>query len=390
MSGRSNGTAAPRHADVVIAGASFSGLAVARELGARALLIDPRPVGEGQTSACAAPVTVLEALGSRASIQQAHDELVLHMPGREVRWPLPEPYCTFDYRRCCLDAHAGARAPVLRGSVQDRRGKTVLTSGGEVRADILIDCTGWRAALAAPHGARTAGQPRGRRLRCLPFGLEAEVQVGFRPGLHFYFWPEIVRDGYAWVFPAGTTARVGLLSYSGRSRLGPALDRFLRRLDIPAGPRHGGFLRVDLHPPVVDGVFVVGDAGGQCLPLTGEGIRTAVWAGRACGRLVRGVLEGSIGLAEAAARYRALVHRQQRRYRVLFWSALAVLVLPPRALGPLAAWVGRTGPLRSFMRHYWGIFAEARRDPDQEVLAPLEAKDPHIAAQMPTPRGPAP
>ena len=119
MFGRSSGTAAPRSAEVLIAGASFSGLAVAREVGARALLVDPQPVGDGQTSACAAPVSVLDALGTRASIQQGHDELVLHMPGREVRWPLPEPYCTFDYRRCCLDAHAGARAPVLRGSVQD-------------------------------------------------------------------------------------------------------------------------------------------------------------------------------------------------------------------------------------------------------------------------------
>ena len=147
MSGRSNGTATPRSADVLIAGASFSGLAVAREVGARALLIDPQPVGEGQTSACAAPVSVLEALGSRASIQQGHDELVLHMAGREVRWPLPEPYCTFDYRRCCLDAFASARTPVLRGSVRDRHGNTVSTSRGEVRADILIDCTGWRLSL---------------------------------------------------------------------------------------------------------------------------------------------------------------------------------------------------------------------------------------------------
>ena len=97
-----------------------------------------------------------------------------------------------------------------------------------------------------------------------------------------------------------------------------------------------------------------------------------MWAGRACGRLVRGVLDGRIGLAEAAARYRTLVHWQRRRYRVLFWSALAVIALPPRALGPLAAWVGQPGPLRSFMRHYLGIFAEARRDPDLEVLDPLK------------------
>jgi hypothetical protein len=341
-------------------------------LGDGALLVDPQPVGEGQTSACAAPLSVLEALGAHASMQQRHDELVLHMLGREVRWALPEPYAAFDYRACCLAARNGARAPLLRASVQGRHGKTVLTSEGEVSARILIDCTGWRAALAEPRGARTPAHPRARLGRYLAFGLEAEVQAGFQPGLHFYFWPEIVRDGYAWVFPAGKVARVGLLSYYGRTRLGPTLDRFLRRLGLPPGPRHGGFLRADLHRPVVDDVFVVGDAGGQCLPLTGEGIRTAVWAGQACGRLVRGVLGGTIGLPEAVGRYQALVRRQQRRYRALLWGTLAVLVLPPRILAVLAAWVGRPGPLDTFMQHYLGIFAEARRDVEHGVIAPVE------------------
>jgi glycine/D-amino acid oxidase-like deaminating enzyme len=44
--------------DVLICGASFAGLAVARELagaGARVLMIDRYEVGERQTSACAMP-----------------------------------------------------------------------------------------------------------------------------------------------------------------------------------------------------------------------------------------------------------------------------------------------------------------------------------------------
>lgn len=342
---------------MVIAGASFAGLAVAREIGGRALLVDPQPVGEGQTSACGAPVSVIEALGARDSIQQRHDVLVLHTVDREVRWPLPEPFCTFDYRECCRAALGGTGARVLRARIQGRRGQTALTSAGELAGRILVDCTGWRAALA--EGRDVDGEGRGgHRPRCLGFGLEAEVDAEFPPGLHFYFWPEIVRDGYAWAFPAGRTTRIGVLSYRGRTRLGHALNEFLKRLDMPRGPLHGGFLRADLHPPVVDGVFVVGDAGGQCLPLTGEGIRTAAWAGAACGRVVRGVLDGGLTRDEAEADYRRLVARQRRRYRTLLWATLAVLALPAGALGPLAAWVAHPSRLDWAMRHYLRIFSE--------------------------------
>ena len=136
------------------------------------------------------------------------------------------------------------------------------------------------------------------------------------------------------------------------------LDAFLDRLGMPRGPLHGGFLRANLCPPVIEGVFVVGDAGGQCLPLTGEGIRTAVWAGQACGRLIRMVLDGRLTLDEARRRYHALVVRQQRRYRALLWATLGVLVLPRHVLGPMASWMSRPHPLHAFMRRYLGIFSE--------------------------------
>jgi menaquinone-9 beta-reductase len=348
---------------VVIAGASFAGLAVAREVGGRAVLVDPVPVGDGQTSACGAPVSVIEALGAARSIQQRHEALILHLPGREVRWPLPQPFCTFDYRRCCLEALAGTDVRVVAASVLDRRGQIVVTSAGEIQSRIVVDCTGWRAALAQAGGRPHAGpapQSLVRETRPRPryFGLEAEVAAEFPPGLHFYFWPEIVRDGYAWVFPAGHVARVGLLSYRGRTKLSVSLDAFLGRLGMPRGPVHGGFLRADLGSPIADGVFVVGDAGGQCLPFTGEGIRTAVWAGQACGRLIRTVLDGRLTLDEARRRYRALVARQQRRYRALLWATHGVLGLPWGVLGPMASWMSRPDPLNTFMRRYLGIFSE--------------------------------
>jgi flavin-dependent dehydrogenase len=55
--------------DMLICGASFSGLAVARELagsGARVLIVDRYEVGERQTSACAAPTEWLDAMGAGA------------------------------------------------------------------------------------------------------------------------------------------------------------------------------------------------------------------------------------------------------------------------------------------------------------------------------------
>ena len=342
--------------EVLIAGASFAGLAAAQVLGARALLVDPAPVGDGQTSACGAPVRVLEALGASDSIQEIHRDLVIHTPGRDVRWSVPEPFCTFDYRACCRAAFDASGAAFVRASVRGRRGTVALTSAGEIPARALVDATGWRAALAAwtADGRRrpSAPMPPGRY-----FGLEAEVPAPFASGLHFYFWRDVAPDGYAWVFPAGRVSRVGVLSYRGRSGLGAQLDALLVRLGLPAGPRHGGFLGARLARPVADGVFIAGDAAGHCLPFTGEGIRSAVWAGRVCGGLLRRLLEGEIAAAAAAAAYEAYVARQRRRFRVLEWSTVAALRLPARALGVLAAWVSRPGPLGAFMRHYLSMFA---------------------------------
>src|ERR1043165_2633098 len=90
--------------DVVICGASFAGLATARELagtGARVLVLDRYEVGERQTSACAAPTAWLEALGLEASMRQTFDRLVIHTPHTTVRLPLPWTFSTFDYRQLC-------------------------------------------------------------------------------------------------------------------------------------------------------------------------------------------------------------------------------------------------------------------------------------------------
>ena len=72
-----------RDCDVLVCGASFAGLAVARELagsGARVLVIDRYELGERQTSACAMPTLWLRALDLLGSLRQSFDELVVHTP----------------------------------------------------------------------------------------------------------------------------------------------------------------------------------------------------------------------------------------------------------------------------------------------------------------------
>jgi len=330
--------------DVVIAGASFGGLAAARALRGRVLLLDRQPVGDGVTSACAAPLTTVRAMGAEASIVQVHTALVIHTPGGSATWPLPEPFCTFDYRAFCQAAAAGAGADFELASVRGREGRRVLTSTGSVEGRVLIDATGPRAALA--------GRP-GRRF--MAFGLESEIGFRMDPGLHFYFVPEI-RDGYAWAFPCGGTTRFGVISYRGRTKLLPALTRFTRRFGGAPGHVHGGYLATGWTAGSTGDVFVVGDAAGLCLPVSGEGIRTAVLAGDYCGRLVQRVLDGSIDEGEARAAYTASIRAERARYRGLLAANALLLGWPQRALARPAQVLARPRASRWFFGHYLGIF----------------------------------
>lgn len=341
--------------DVVIAGASFAGLAAARALASgtarahgaarrhRMLLVDAQPIGEGVTSACAAPVRIVRMMGAEASIAQVHEALVIHTPGGQARWPLPEPFCTFEYRTFCRRAAAGCTAEVRIATVRGCDGQRVLTSQGAVEARFMIDATGPRAALAG------RGRPR-----YVAFGIESEIPHAVEPGLHFWFVPELP-DGYAWAFPAGPVTRFGVLSYRGRTKLLPALRRFMARFGAQPGTLHGGYLATGWTGGLAGAVFVTGDAAGHCLPLSGEGIRTAVLAGWRCGELLRRVLDGETTEAQARDAYRAFVAAARRRYRALLVANLLLLWAPRRTLGPAARWLGRPRIRRWIFKHYMSI-----------------------------------
>jgi menaquinone-9 beta-reductase len=332
--------------DVVVAGASFGGLAAAMALNGhgRVLLLDKDPIGANQTSACAAPLPLLERLGAGAAVEQVHEFGVLHLPGgpadqRGHRFGVRHPFATFDYRRLCELLFCQTGATFLQASVTGLRGREVLTSRGGFRAPVLVDASGWRAALA---GSPTPRRSVGLEL-CLP---------GPEEGLHFWLHHPAVRDGYAWDFPAGGQRRVGVLTYGASGGLRRRLERFVGRR-VEGREVHGGSLPAGLRDPVARDLFVVGDAAGQCLPFTGEGIRQALVFGWLAGSLAADVLRGRLQLPAALERYRAVVSSTAFSYRALA-SIQSRLGGTPRWTVKPFSWLFGAGPLaRPAERYYW-------------------------------------
>jgi glycine/D-amino acid oxidase-like deaminating enzyme len=126
--------------DVLICGASFAGLAVARELagcGADVMVIDRYEIGERATSAGGIPTEWLKAMGLMASECQRFDSLLVHTPHSTRRFRLPWCFSTFDYGELCR----------LLWRDCDARFETAKVNGLAARADAGggDPMTGWEA-----------------------------------------------------------------------------------------------------------------------------------------------------------------------------------------------------------------------------------------------------
>ncbi len=361
--------------DAIIAGGSFAGLAVAAQLrGRRVLLVEPRAIGAVQTSACGTLLAVLEATGTMDSLLQVHDYFVLHLRQRTIEYPLPYPFCTFDYRTFCNRLLSQSDLEILHASVVGHRGHLVYTTRGAFDAEILIDATGWRAALAT--NSRQAAEPH----RGKSFGLETTIPVS-GSGLHFYYEPLRFRPFHVgWLFPIGPFSRTGIASYLGHSHLKEALDDFARTAfgHAPDG-RHGGYFPYRRRPATTGRVFRVGDAAGQCFPFTGEGIRPALYFGMVVGRLARRVLVGEMREADALREYRQFVARHASAYRYLLVAQKVIPGLPMRWIERIAGRVQRPDWLNFVLWAYWNAInpmalASSRLAESHDVLWPASSR----------------
>jgi flavin-dependent dehydrogenase len=324
-----------RDCDVLICGASFAGLAVARELagsGAEVLMIDRYEIGERQTSACGIPTGWLEALGLTGALQQTFGELVIHTPHATVRYDLPWTFSTFDYRTLCGLLAEQTEVEFETATVVERRGDIVVTDRGELRAPLIVDGLGWRRTLGVGDNVQPPDALLSRGLEVHPFGGGSELEI--------WIDRRYVPAGYGWSFPADGEVRIGVGSFDPRFHVKEPTVRLATDLNADTVRYQGNWIPHALRPATEDGIFFVGDSAGHCLPLTAEGIRTALYFGIACGRELRQVIAGEQSRAQALARY----HRFSADHSLPFaWMLRMQRLIPrvaPRLLGPAVSAMG--------------------------------------------------
>ncbi|NOZ71980.1 MAG: NAD(P)/FAD-dependent oxidoreductase [Chloroflexi bacterium] len=334
--------------DVIIVGASFAGLAVAMQLwGRRVLLIDQYPVGEHQMSACCTPRTTAYAVGAQASILGTHSSLVLHAAGKAIRFPLRDPYITFDYHHFCQTMLRQTDAEVRQMRCTGMDAREVRTDRGTVTVSFVVNASGWRTS-------QQKATLNGHDSRHLGYGMETELPVRWQDaGLHFYFIKEWVSNGYAWIFPCEETTRFGVGSFAKSSPLRAALDKLLAHHGLEVGRTHGGVLAISRRQPLQEGVFLVGDAAGQCLPVTGEGIRTAIFHGLHCGRAIARALDGAISPLRARELYGLQVRSMDRFHRRLLLLQTLVARTPEPILAGAAQLCAYPATTHWIMDKYW-------------------------------------
>ena len=312
---------------MLICGASFAGLAVARELtatGADVLLIDRYEIGERQTSACGIPTAWLEQLGVQGALQQTFGELVFHTPYTTVAYPLPWTFSTFDYRTLCgLLADQGT-FNFETATVNGRTARTVHTDRGDIRASHIVDALGWRRVLGTGDNIQPPDALLSRGLEVHPHGSGSDMEI--------WIDRSYVPAGYGWSFPAGEEVRIGVGSFDPRFHVRDPTERLAADLQAPAVRYQGNWIPHALRAATEDGVYFVGDSAGHCLPLTAEGIRTALYFGIAAGRELRAVLAGQRTATESLETYGAFSASHATAFRWMLRAQRLIPRIAPRLL----------------------------------------------------------
>ncbi len=277
-----------------------------------------------------------------------------------------------------LPSGHGERAP-FPGLMVDRAAfdqaivRSAVAAGAQVRAGTRlagIDLSSRRAWADGPEGPLevefqllvAADGPRSRVAQALGLPPLECVETRqytvplLRPSAVTEVW--LSRDypgGYAWLFPKGPWANLGLgLDRAFAPELKAPLEALHRRLEEEGRvgreivSRTGGLIPVGgLRPALVHGtVLFAGDAAGLTHPISGAGIPAAVISGERAGRAAAERLEG---------RVRALADFEED-VRDQFEDSVARAVHRRRAMS--AEWQTPSARTDAFHRRGWIAFAE--------------------------------
>ena len=117
----------------------------------------------------------------------------------------------------------------------------------------------------------------------------------------------------------------------------------------------GNWIPHKLRRATEGGVFFAGDSAGHCLPLSAEGIRTALYFGIALGRELRGVVEGRQSRERAAATYAEFNDSHEWKFKWMLRVQKLVPRVPPRLLGPAIRLMGSKRFVDWSFTHYLNI-----------------------------------
>jgi flavin-dependent dehydrogenase len=311
------------------------------------MLVDRYEIGERQTSACGIPTTWLTAMGLQESTRQTFGELVLHTPHTTVRYDLPWTFSTFDYRTLCGLLADGGTFAFETAKVERRLGDVVITDRGPIRAPLIVDALGWRRVLGVGANVQPPDALLSRGLEVHPFGGGADLEI--------WIDRNYVPAGYGWSFPAGEELRIGVGSFDPRFHVREPTVRLAEDLRADTVRYQGNWIPHALRPATEDGVFFVGDSAGHCLPLTAEGIRTALYFGLACGRELRRVIDGEQSRAAALARYHQFSADHARPFDWMLRTQRLVPRIAPRLLAPTLRAMGAKRFVDWSFNHYLNI-----------------------------------
>lgn len=301
--------------NAIIAGASFAGLSVVRQLRGNILLIDQkREIGAGQKSTCCTFYQTLKNLGCEESILQIIDRVILHIGSKDIVYHLEHPFATFDYQKFCQLLYQKSQAQFLSAKVKGVKEEKVITDKGNFQSECLVDATGWQAILASslkkgfiPKNGKSFG------IETTPFYKNKAIEIRFDP--------REIPKGITWIFPCQEFSRFGIASYRGETKLREGLKNFLKKFNLKITEElHGGYFTNKFREPIIKNIFLVGDSAGQCLPLTGEGIRPALYFAQKCGKIIQKIIDREKTLKEGQKEYQDFVLKHKKYY--IFLSTL--------------------------------------------------------------------
>ncbi len=297
--------------DIVVAGGGPGGLAAAESAarhGANVLLVEQGgEIGSPTRTSGGSFVKDLDALQIPRHLYHPVHRCRFISPANSVAFDYDDPVlCVMDVRGVYqfLAQRAAAAGVTLRlsttavepvlenGAVRGLATKSKLYGDQTIRAQVVIDATGYRSVLLRKVGNHS-GFSR--------FGVGAEFDL-YAPGYDqreavLLVGSQVAPCGYAWAFPWGNNrVRVGAGIIHGDSNQHP--DGYLRKFCAEA-QRFGidlhGAQAIEYHYGLIpserfsgdlvgSGIVGVGDAAGQASTLVGEGIRWAIQAGIMAGK----------------------------------------------------------------------------------------------------------